>query len=681
MHICSTHCHIAEDPVPRLLLQPASPATATEAAANQDALAAAEAQEQAAEAAGQVAEGAGAAEGTGEAASSPAATSVLQRFPAVTASAALRAAGLAQGPVVGAAGGAAGAGRSARANVLPAFAHIGPQRLLLAHGTVPTAAATATAAGAAAFNPAAGQSAQQQQQQQQQQQWLQVQLLGLHSMAHYRSRVAALCHRTLAQQQQQQQQQGQQQGQVEQSMADHAIQLSRSLAPAVEVQHAEARLPVLSWAQPSSAAAPQQAQQAQQGPRPPVLLTVTVRGAGLELCTRALLRLPGVAGPAYLAASLSNPARERLMADLPAAGGGMSGSNSSSSSSSHSHGWLQAVGSAAKRAATAMTPGHHLHWQPQQSQPTARPDLVARFAVPPAALQQFALQQQQQQQPQPLAAELLLLTDYGRHAAAVQLRPAVVWVAGTDAALCSATLRQLEAAAAEAAAPAAAAEQQRWLRRPSLPSRAAVAAPLRGLWSRGGTNGTGRDANGKEDQASEHQLDDNAAGRQDQQQQQQQQEQEQQPQPSVAQRLSGLRQRLADHLHPPWHTAGQEHKQHPAAAATLLSDPLLQLLDATALLLHSGSSASVSEQLELAAEALRWNTGRQQQQAAAGEGSAPAAQQQDGSRADQLSVDEEEAEDEDIAELSSLSLGARVRRQVARASSAARRRALLLRHQ
>lgn len=44
-------------------------------------------------------------------------------------------------------------------------------------------------------------------------------------------------------------------------------------------------------------------------------------------------------------------------------------------------------------------------------------------------------------------------------------------------------------------------------------------------------------------------------------------------------------------------------------------------------------------------------------------------------------LDAEEAEDEDVAELSQLSLGARLRRQVARASSAARRRALLLRHQ
>jgi hypothetical protein len=66
------------------------------------------------------------------------------------------------------------------------------------------------------------------------------------------------------------------------------------------------------------------------------------------------------------------------------------------------------------------------------------------------------------------------------------------------------------------------------------------------------------------------------------------------------------------------------------------------------------------------------------------QGGAPAAQQwqqQPSRHEDQLSLDEEEAEDEDIADLSQLSLGARLRRQVARASSAARRRALLLRHQ
>ncbi|PRW33942.1 lipase class 3 family [Chlorella sorokiniana] len=57
---------LPEDPVPRLLLQPASPAAAPEAAANQDALAAAEAQEQAAEVAGQAAEEAAAAYGAAQ---------------------------------------------------------------------------------------------------------------------------------------------------------------------------------------------------------------------------------------------------------------------------------------------------------------------------------------------------------------------------------------------------------------------------------------------------------------------------------------------------------------------------------------------------------------------------------------------------------------------------------------
>ncbi|PSC70294.1 lipase class 3-like [Micractinium conductrix] len=311
--------------------------------------------------------------------------------PALWASASSRAAAvvaLAQRPLAAAGGVARSAARTARAGVgmlrppplLPAYLHLGQLRHLRPHGVVPAASASALSA----YTPDG------QQQQQQQPQW-RPQLL--HSMQHYRSRIAALCWRHA----------GTQYSRPGDDTTPVEVALSRALAPAVAVQHAAALLPVL-----PVATAVQQQQQA-------VQLTVAVHGSGLEGCTGATLRLPGALA-AQPAVQMDNPARAQLIHQLATA------SSSASSASSSSSSWLAAARHRLQQR------GH------PQPQPDLPPGLLLRFSVPAAALLQLHLQQQHEAAAQldggvqgaawrlPTAA-LMLLSDFGKAKARAELQP------------------------------------------------------------------------------------------------------------------------------------------------------------------------------------------------------------------------------------------------------------------
>lgn len=512
--------------------------------------------------------------------------------------------------------------------LLPAFSHIGQQRLLLPQGAVPAGAASLAAASVAA-EPAAAASGGAPAAQRP---WAQLQPLGLHSMRHYRSRAASLCWRALGQSQQ-----------APAAAADPPIELSRSLAPPLLVQQAAAPLLVLqpsppgSW-QPYEAAVP---------------LTVAVSGSGLELCTRALLQFPGAQLPA-LAATEVSLAKQQLLAVSQAAG------SSSSDSSSALGRFRSAAGRALHRTQAAV-----------QQEQAAQPDLLLRFVVPAAALQQLALQQRGPALHMP-QAELTLLSDFGRQAASVQLQPAVVWAFGLDAAMSGAVVHRLQVAAADAAAAAA---EQRWLRRPSLPSQAAVAAPLRGLWGggmggAGGTGGSSEPPSGAAEAGSAEpepqQLSRLARLRQ-------------QATARAAERLAGLRQQWSSQHQP----AAQAADSELPPTAVLLPSGVLLLDAAPALLGDSGSGGSVAQQLELAAGALQWSAQQRQQQHAAGPaaGQGSAALQRAGwEQEEQQQAGMEEVDEEELAELAQLGIGAKLRRQLARTAAAAQRRAALARH-
>lgn len=552
----------------------------------------------------------------------------------------------------------AGAGLLVLPPLLPSFAHLGGEHcLLLPHGI--KAATDGASAGAAAST--GGLPAVQQPR---------LSLLGLHSMSHYRARAASLCWRAL-----------------EQpplaagagpsspvaaagssSDTDAPVELSHSLAPVVVVWQAVARLPVL-LPPPSSSPQPGQQQPRQQQPVV-VQMTVAVHGSGLECCTGAVLHLPGAAqGTALQAAALVNTARQRLLMDLPAAAAAASGGSAGSSGSPSSHhtgaaSWLRAAAGAAS-AAVRRAGGRQPPAQ-QQQQPAARPGLVLQFAAPAAAIQQLAvlqqLQQQQQQQGQHLelpATRLVLLSDFGRHTVAAQLRPAAVWMVGLEPSLLAATFQQLQAAWAPAGPPAAE-QQQWWRRRPGLPDR--MAAPLRGLWA--GTAPEAPAGSARPDQPAafsepphpELQQSRVVAARR-----------------LAATRLASLRQQLSAWL--PWQAARAAGDRE-APPAVLLGG--LLLLDATPALVGSPSRGSVARQLELAAEGLRWSASeRQRQTGQAGEGAPTEAQQL---QLEEGGEEEEEVEDEDLEELSRRGLAAQLRRQVARAGTAVHRRTALVHH-
>lgn len=546
--------------------------------------------------------------------------------------------------------------------LLPTFAHIGVQHLLLSHGLVPAKATAAAAASTAMIDPTGVQERPRQPPKPQPKQARQVQqlLLGLHSMQHYHTRLAAACWAAA--------------GREAGRQADDApVALARDLAPAMVVLRAEVRLPVLppapmltrqpaqlhrhaagSWA---GAAAPQlrvSPQQHQQQRRPPtVVVVVVVHGNGLAGCTGALLRLPG-GGAAQLAASqVTNLARQQLLDQM--AGGSTGG------------GRLVATSSALRKAAARVGSwGRGRHHQQAQTE-FHQPGLLLQFAAPVAALAQLQLQQQEEAG-RLLVPEgtLMLLSDFARVEAPVRLQPQVVWLLGLEPMLAAATFRQLKSAAA--AAGAAGPEQQQPRR---LASLSHLAAPLHGLaaaagsglaWRRSAAGGARGGSSSGETTGSTLPVagaDGPAGGLQPR-------------QPSLLRRLrqtyaaalAGLRQR--------WATGGRllaGSEQGPTLPAVLLRGQLL--LDATPLLLAGGGSGAdaVEQQVEAAREVVRW----------------AATQQRQGAGAEQEHSDEgweqglEEAEDEDLAELQQLGLAARVRRSVAHAGSAARRRALLLR--
>lgn len=537
--------------------------------------------------------------------------------------------------------------------VLPAFCHIGELFLLLPGGLVPAAGSlTATQPGPGSNPAPTAQAAQAQQ-------WRQ-----LHSMVHYRARAAALCWHQVRQDQQGRQQQGQP-GELEQPESGlapppleadpaSAVALSRSLAPAVLVCHAVARLPVV---QPSPA----------QPQRQVVQLTVEVQGGGLECCTGATLRLPGTAAP-LAAAAVTNLAKQQLMAGLRASAGS---SALGSGGAADRGGWLQA---AVERGWS----GVH-HWrqalQPPAAAPNEPPGIVLRFSVPAAAILALQLQQQEWLPRGDAAAEaqheggaarllpparLVLLNDFGRAAASVWLQPRVVWVLGLDGTLAADTWDGLGVAAA-AGSPPEARPASSWRQRlPAVVAGAAAGSVPGGTEPGSSTEApaTGGAAAGPAQHRDQHQ----------------QAEQEQADgragspprfaTPAV-QRLRRLGEQLAAHL--PGHSAAE---QGPGLPAALLRGMLL--LHATAAL--AGSSADgVEGQLEAAIEALQW-LAKQQPSTAAGGGASSAAASAPGG----LEPEVEEVEDEYLAELRQLGLAARLRRQLAQAArvAAAKRRAL-----
>ena len=526
--------------------------------------------------------------------------------------------------------------------LLPAYLHLGQLRHLRPHGVVPAASASALSA----YTPDG------QQQQQQQPQW-RPQLL--HSMQHYRSRIAALCWRHA----------GTQYSRPGDDTTPVEVALSRALAPAVAVQHAAALLPVL-----PVATAVQQQQQA-------VQLTVAVHGSGLEGCTGATLRLPGALA-AQPAVQMDNPARAQLIHQLATA------SSSASSASSSSSSWLAAARHRLQQR------GH------PQPQPDLPPGLLLRFSVPAAALLQLHLQQQHEAAAQldggvqgaawrlPTAA-LMLLSDFGKAKARAELQPTVVWVVGLDAALAEATWQQLKAGAAE---PEQQQQQQQWAR---LPLR--VAAPLRGLAAVAGSGAAAAGSrlsgalpwpgSSRATSAAPAAAEPPAVTVKHQAAEQPEQSHRASVTPSsrpahaspAAPRLSRLRQQLAQRLPALAGGPGQA-----AAAPPLLWRGLL-LLDASPVLAAGGNGSNgVVQQLDAAAEALRWVAQRQRRRAGGGKQQGFLATAKTGLDSNS-EAGEDEAEDDDVAELRQLSPAARLRRQVARAarSAEARRRRALLR--
>jgi hypothetical protein len=380
---------------------------------------------------------------------------------------------------------------------------------------------------------------------------------------------------------------------------------------------------------------------------------------------------------------VTNLATQRLLLDLQAA------TADSSSGGSSAAGWLRAAGS--RLLQTAARIKRAAHQQQQQQPPQQQPGLLLQFAVPATAILQLHLQQGGL----PQAATLVLLSDFAKTVAPVQLQPQIVWLLALDSSLSAPIFEQLQPAGPSPPAEQQQQQQQQWWL-PAWPNQAA--APLRGLAAAagsGGAAGSGRlssalpwpsrqasgsikasgsiaAANGAVPASSTAEVlppplqpppqepHQSMLGRMGQ----------QYAQPA-AQRLRALQQQLAARVG----GAGKQQEVLPAAA--LLLGQLL--LDATPVFTGSGS---IVQQLELAAEAITWKAGQQQHDSYTTSTASTTAATAAGAEEDEAALHEGEAweaADDDLAEVGHLSLAARLRRQVAQAGSAARRRALLLR--
>lgn len=505
----------------------------------------------------------------------------------------------------------ASAARSATALLpaVPSFLHLG-QQLFILQDCVMSSLPPGRPQVLLPMVPAGGQ-------QQKQLQALLVQpLVGLHSMASYRARVMSVSQRALDQA-------------GESPAQPPALGLAiQRLAPAVIVERAVARLPLL----PPQLLPP--GTRAQQH----TVLSVAVRGQGLETVTSAALQVPG-ATAAIEADAVANSAKAVLLAQLRALG------SLAATSSSGGNIGSRLLARLRRRSSTAMGSG------------SAAPGFVAQFSMPSALLHSLQLSPDGRLP----ALTLLLQTDFEQQAVNVGLECTVVWLLGTNAELSNATWHGLVHATLEEQVPAVP-QQRHWLptRVASLPS--SIASQLRGSLAGSGSAWLGRTVPMRQQREQRGGIRDEL--------QQQQAEQQQPPGGTwwsaclasihalyisrVASALTNLSRRLG--------LASMLPGMAPLPSALALG---MLLLDASTL--TANTCGGVAKQLELAAEVVRWGSLRFQklrwQRSCSG------------SKADDAWLG-----DEGLALEAELGLAARLRRRLAAASGAMQRRAVLLQH-
>jgi hypothetical protein len=335
----------------------------------------------------------------------------------------------------------------------PAFSHFGRTLYLLPAGVAP-ASAPPPLDGAL---PAAGEAAAQRG-------WM-VQ----HRMSSYRARALEICRRALRAQ-------GAPRaaGRAPGSPPPPPV-AAAELAPRAAVSAAEAQLPVM-WAPAARAeaydyggdgpvppgAAPGRAERrwalglpapaALVGGGRPLLdpglpatyrIALAVRGTALDMCTGALLRLPG--GVTLEAAAVTNHARAAALAALGAG-------RAEEQPGDDGHRWQPAA--RLVQAVRSKLPSGH--GAPAGEGPP--PALELQFEAPSAALLQL------QGAPRVSGATLVLLTDFSKTEAEVTWRTTTSWLLGPEPELCRAAFEALQrAAAASMATSAAAAGRPRWL--------------------------------------------------------------------------------------------------------------------------------------------------------------------------------------------------------------------------